>query len=55
MLPIQQRKFANILKRAGIIKPVCREYDLIVVCSGVDRTCIKEIKGWYGNKGTDLT
>lgn len=55
MLLIQQKKFAKGLKRASVIKPVCKESGLIVVCPGLDSTCIKEIKGCYGNKGTELT
>jgi len=55
VLLIQQRKFAKGLKRASVIKPVCKEYGLTVVCPGVDSTRIKEIKGCYGNKGTELT
>lgn len=54
MLLTQQREFAEGLKRTRIIKAVCKEYGLIVVCPGVDSTCIKEIKGCYGNKGTEL-
>lgn len=54
-LLIQQRKFAKGLKLASVIKPVCKEYGLIIVCPGVDSACIKEIKGCYGNKGIELT
>lgn len=54
MLLTHQREFAKGLKRARTIKAVCKEYGLIVVCPGVDSTCVKEIKGRYGNKGTEL-
>lgn len=54
MLLTHQREFAKGLKRARTIKAVCKEYGLIVVCPGVDSTCVKEIKGCYGNKGTEL-
>lgn len=54
MVLTEQRKFAKGLKRARIIKAVCKEYGMIVVCPGVDSTCIKEIKGCYGNKGIEL-